>query len=186
MFSESPWSPIDSSGPREILRIVQMKVSDGSIARGHLPDKFHLSHAYQQMYGMYLLPYAELHHQQSKPIKFLEIGLGCVSGGRTEGFSNVFSGLTIWKTIFDLERDELWMGEYDAECVENVRTKSDYLKGVHTVTGDQGDPSILQRWIEETKGGFDIIIDDGAHLNSRIYTSFVHLWPQLKPGGKMT
>jgi hypothetical protein len=182
MFADKSWSPIDSSGPREILKIVERKVQDGTIEKSRRPDKFWRSHAYQQMYGMYLLPYVELHHQKSKPVKFLEIGLGCVDGGRTEGYAGLFSGLTIWKEIFDVTSDELWIGEYDKVCVDNVRNNSDYLKNINVVTGDQGDVDTLERWIVETGGSFDIVVDDGAHLNTRIYNSFVHLWPQVKPG----
>ena len=34
-------------------------------------------HRYQVMYGNYLLPYVRRHHLLNKPMKFLEIGLGC-------------------------------------------------------------------------------------------------------------
>lgn len=181
-FADAPWSPIDKSGPQQILDIVERKVQDGTIARSGRPDKFFRSHAYQQMYGMYLLPLVELYHKRKKSVKFLEIGLGCVEGGRTKGFSGMFSGLTIWKEILDVTKDEVWVGEYDSPCVDNVRNTSDYLKNINVVTGDQGDHDTLERWVVETGGNFDIIIDDGAHLNTRIYNSFVHLWPQLNPG----
>lgn len=183
VFSDLDWSPIDSSGPREILRIVDSKVKDGSIGDEHRPDKFYKRHTYQQMYGMYLLPYAELHHRKSKPMKFFEIGLGCFRGDRGPAATHQFTGLTIWKEIFDLSKDEIWMADFDAECVDNIRAKTDYLNGIRVVTGDQGDETTLKRWADETGGDFDIVIDDGAHLNSRLYASFVHLWPHVKPGG---
>jgi hypothetical protein len=41
----------------------------------------------------------------------------------------------------------------------------------------------LDRWIKESGGDFDVIIDDGGHANCQIWTSFLKLWPTLKSGG---
>ena len=49
--------------------------------------------------------------------------------------------------------------------------------------GDQQDPVFLQRFIAETGGDFDVVIDDGAHTESAIMTSLVHLLPACSPHG---
>ena len=49
--------------------------------------------------------------------------------------------------------------------------------------GDQSDAEFLQRFITETHGGFDIIIDDGSHVPKHQIISFENLWPSVKPGG---
>ena len=57
------------------------------------------------------------------------------------------------------------------------------MKDVNILVGDQGDPAVLDEWIETSGGDFDIIIDDGGHSNCQIWTSFEKLWPTFKPGG---
>jgi hypothetical protein len=42
----------------------------------------------------------------------------------------------------------------------------------------------LERWVNETGGNFDFIIDDGGHKNTEQWLSFNYLFPSaLKPGG---
>jgi cephalosporin hydroxylase len=48
--------------------------------------------------------------------------------------------------------------------------------------GDQNDADFL-REVTRTAGPFDIIIDDGSHIQSHIITSFEALFPLMKPGG---
>jgi len=54
---------------------------------------------------------------------------------------------------------------------------------LNTLVGDQGNPEVLDGWIEESGGEFDVIIDDGGHTNCQIWTSFQKLWPTVKRGG---
>lgn len=49
--------------------------------------------------------------------------------------------------------------------------------------GDQGDPEFLGRFIEETGGDFDVVIDDGAHTEGAIMTSLRYLLPTMQPHG---
>jgi len=132
-------------------------------------DKFS-DHTYQTMYGTFLWPL----RSAPQPPKMLEIGLGC----------NMRYGpgasVQVWNLV--LPGTELWEAEYDAACVDKAR-KSGQLNGTKTVTGDQGNAEVVQRWIRESGGNFDIIIDDGGHKNKQIKTSFDNLWPTLKPGG---
>lgn len=73
--------------------------------------------------------------------------------------------------------------EYDAKCVLSHQANLTRL-GIQVVTGDQSDIPTLHKWINQTGGNFDVIIDDGGHANHQIYNSF-HLlfFKALKPGG---
>lgn len=85
-----------------------------------------------------------------------------------------------WKAI--VPGVELWEAEYDAKCVQ-AAIDHGQMEGLSAVTGDQGDPTVVQKWIQESGGNFDIIVDDGGHKNTQIKTSFDTLWPALRPGG---
>jgi len=134
------------------------------------------SHSYQKMYGNILLPMIEKFDFVKKPLKFLEIGLGC---GMYYGPG---ASVSVWKEVFSGRNVELWEAEYVDECVTKARGEGK-LEGIKTVTGDQADPAVLKRWIEETGGKFDVIVDDGGHVNKQVLNSFVALWPELNPDG---
>jgi hypothetical protein len=125
------------------------------------------THAYNRMYDQFLGPLRQ------KDLKMFEIGLGCGT------HSLPGASVKIWDNYLT-HGSEIWAAEFDATCVANNR---DWLGRVKTVTGDQGDPATLDRWITETGGNFDFIIDDGGHRNSQIINSFTKLWPTVKPGG---
>jgi hypothetical protein len=118
----------------------------------------------------------EQFQHENRTLKFLEIGLGC---GMHYGPG---VSLKLWQELFKGKKVELWEAEYDAACVDQAR-KNGQLDGVNTLTGDQADFEVLKRWIAESKGKFDIIIDDGGHHNYMILNSFVALWPELNPDG---
>lgn len=133
-------------------------------------------HSYHKMYGAILLPMIEKFNYAKKKLKFLEIGLGCdmVYG---PGVSIKF-----WKQLFEGRDVDLWEAEFDAECVAKAREQG-MLEGFSTVTGDQADPGVLKKWIEQSGGKFDVIVDDGGHINRQVLASFVALWPELNPDG---
>lgn len=87
----------------------------------------------------------------------------------------------LWRQYFP--NADIWFGEYDAACVAKHKPNLDEL-GVNVVTGDQANNDTLYRWLSETGGQFDVIIDDGGHMNHQIYNSFTVLFNKgLKPGG---
>eukprot|EP01032_Pedospumella_encystans_P012374 gene12374-14322_t len=133
-------------------------------------------HFYQKMYGKILLPMVEKFALDKKQLKFLEIGLGC------DMEYGPGASVKMWKKIFDGRDIDLWEAEYDAACVDKFK-KEGHLKGIRTVTGDQGDNTVLKRWITETGGKFDVIVDDGGHKNHQILNTFLALWPELNEGG---
>jgi len=124
-------------------------------------------HVYNRMYDRFLSP------MRHKDLKMLEIGLGC---DMTYGPG---ASAKIWDAFLS-QNSELWEAEVDAQCVARYKDK---LGRIKAVTGDQNDPVVLDRWLSETGGNFDFIIDDGGHRNDQILNSFAKLWPSLKPGG---
>lgn len=126
-------------------------------------------HSYQIMYGKFLMPY----YVHNPKMKMLEIGLGC-NMGYGPGAS-----VAVYKKLFP--EATLWEAEYDAECVDKHR--DGMLKGIHLLTGDQGDKTVLDSWVETSGGNFDVIIDDGGHSNCQIWHTFEKFWPTVKSGG---
>jgi hypothetical protein len=133
-------------------------------------DKF-TDHTYQTMYGLFLMPW----RTSTKGPKLFEIGLGC------DMDYGPGASVKVWQTILPLV--ELWEAEYDAACVNKSRETGTLSDDVYTVTGDQGNATVVDRWVHESGGNYDIVIDDGGHSNSQIKTSFDGLWPHVKSGG---
>lgn len=128
------------------------------------------THTYQVMYGQYLLPY----YYKNPKMKMLEIGLGCDMN------YGPGASVALFEKLFP--EAELWEAEYNAACVENSKKKGQ-LEAINTLTGDQGNDTVLDGWVETSGGNFDVVIDDGGHQNCQIWHSFVKLWPTVKPGG---
>lgn len=70
--------------------------------------------------------------------------------------------------------------EYDQACAAKWASKT---SGATIYAGDQADPELLGRFLRETGGGFDVIVDDGGHTMTQQITSLEWLWPAVKPGG---
>lgn len=90
----------------------------------------------------------------------------------------------VWRRLFPRGL-ELWVAESDGACAAAYAASEDDTLENRTriVVGDQGNPTDLDRWLAESGGDFDAVIDDGGHRNSLINASFYALWPALKPGG---
>ena len=88
----------------------------------------------------------------------------------------------LWRKLFAGRDVEIWEAEANAQCVEKSKREGK-LDDIHVLTGDQSNTETLDRWIVESGGRFDAIIDDGGHLNSLILISFMALWPTINPGG---
>jgi len=140
-----------------------------------VPGSIDGSHYYAEMYGSFMFPYIRKMHYFKKSIRFLEIGLGC-NMAYGPGAS-----VHIWQKIFS-PTDEIWEAEYDKDCVDKARQMGQ-LKGIHTITGDQGDKEVLAKWVKEINGDLDMVIDDGGHKMHEIMFTFHALWPLVKPGG---
>jgi hypothetical protein len=92
---------------------------------------------------------------------------------------NVGASIPLWPKIFP--GGDIWFAEY-GNCVDTPIIQQ-ALQCCGLVKGDQSNPEDLERWIKESGGAFNVIVDDGGHKNSQILTSLQHLWPALLPGG---
>lgn len=124
-------------------------------------DKWN-SHWYTQHFQHH---FANLRH---KSINLLEIGVGGYEDPNLGGNS-----LFMWKSFFS--RAKIFSFDiYDKRGLEQSRIK--------IWQGSQIDPEFLQTIVKEA-GGFDIIVDDGSHLNEHVIKSFEILFPLLNDNG---
>ena len=100
---------------------------------------------------------------RNRPMRLLEIGIN--KGG----------SMSLWRNYFG-EQCEIHGLDIDP-CTRDV-VEDDIT--VHI--GSQGDPGFLTR-IAQEYGPFDLIIDDGSHINNHVIESFRYLFPKLKKGG---
>ena len=114
----------------------------------------------KKMMGFISIYEKYLSEYRNKKINLLEIGVE--NGESLKMFSEYFPkanlvGLDIFKKEFSIKKTELFKG-------------------------DQADIGILAKIVNKYKK-FDIIIDDGSHINSDIKKSFNYLFSKLKYGG---
>lgn len=133
------------------------------------------SHSYQTMYGMFLYPLLVRARRYKRKLKFLEIGMGC---GMIYGPGR---SVALWKGFWG-DQVSLWEADLDPNCVKRMQEEGK-LDGVNMLVGNQKNPAHLKRWIAESGGAFDVIIDDGGHFNHEIKATIDFLWDYLNPGG---
>ncbi len=127
----------------------------------HGTDKFH-GHRYDIEYERHFAP---LRH---RPITLLEIGVGGYTNPNCGGES-----LRVWNDYFPKAKI-IGVDLYPKHMVIGFR--------VRTRQCDQSNSDQL-RGVNAQHGPFDIIIDDGSHIQSHVMTSFRTLFPLLNPGG---
>jgi hypothetical protein len=159
-----------SLAPAEYRRLVDMaKVVLGwwhrddlsYLARLFGTDKWG-SHWYTQHYQRYFAPL------KNRRLNVLEIGVG--------GYERLDSGaasLRMWKAYFRKSR-VVGIDHYDKRHLSEPR--------IDIRQCDQTDSEALHRLSSEY-GGFDIIIDDGSHLNEHVIKTFQMLFPLLRQNG---
>jgi hypothetical protein len=119
-------------------------------------DKSSIIHDYLRKYEKYL-PF-----KQSDFLKILEIGV--LNG----------SSLKMWKEYF---YSSLVIGlDIDEECRKYEEDR------IIIEIGSQNDEHFLSR-VSSHYGLFDLIVDDGSHINSDVIFSFKHLFNSLNSGG---
>jgi hypothetical protein len=125
-------------------------------------DKYGHHHWYTQHYDTHLRP---MRHQ---PVRVLEIGIG---GGPDPGSGG--ESLRMWEQYF---RRGLVYGLdlSEKKGIESTR--------IRTIAGDQSDAAFLDRLGREL-GPFDVVIDDGSHVNEHVITSFEALFPYVRDEG---
>jgi 23S rRNA U2552 (ribose-2'-O)-methylase RlmE/FtsJ len=111
---------------------------------------------YFEIYERYLEKY------RNKSINFLEIG---VQGG---------GSLQMWKKYFGANSKIVGI-----DIDPNTKFEEEQIS---VEIGNQSDEEFLKKVVEEY-GPFDIIIDDGSHIQSDVLNSFFFLYPTLNRGG---
>jgi len=133
----------------------------GELATRYHSDKYGLLHWFTPHYERHLAALRD------EPVRVLEIGIG--------GYNSAFGGgsLKMWKHYF--HRGLVFgLDIYDKSHLDEQR--------IVTIQGDQSDPDSLTE-IAERHGPFDVIIDDGSHINEHVRTSFRVLLAHLRRGG---
>lgn len=105
----------------------------------------------------------ELARFRQQPISFLEIG--------------VFKGgsIPMWQAFLPAG-SRLTFVDIDPACA------AQQIDGTNVVIGNQADPAFLAD-LAARFGPFDLVIDDGSHINAHQIASFTHLWPHLADRG---
>ena len=120
------------------------------------------SHWYTQHYQRYFEPL------KNKRLNVLEIGIGGYDAPDMGGAS-----LHMWKAYFRKSRI-VGIDLYDKSGLSGHR--------IDVRQCDQTDSEALLRLSKEY-GGFDIIIDDGSHVNEHVINTFKVLFPLLRQDG---
>lgn len=120
------------------------------------------NHNYMPVYQQWFEPL------RNNPLRLLEIGVGGYDKPLLGGDS-----LRVWKNYFK-KGIITGIDIYDKSALAEER--------IHIYKGDQADEKFLKE-VSGKEGPFDIIIDDGSHIQSHIITSFETLFPLMKPGG---
>lgn len=142
-----------------LLNYIPISCNLELLAAKHGTDKW------QQGY----IPHYHRHFKQlrRRPLSVLEIGIG-TTGSRDGGNS-----LRMWRDYLPRAR------VYGIDILDKTAHDETRIK---TLQGSQDDPAFLDE-VGRRYGPFDIIIDDGSHINAHVVTSFHSLFPHLKLGG---
>lgn len=118
-------------------------------------DKGTIKHNYTGYYAQ-ILRELGVTHRKTHALKIAEIGIAC--GASLRMWANHLPAAQI--EGFDIQ----------PEC-------ANLCKDLKNVTITISDPR------EQTREGFDLVVDDGSHIAEDIVGNFVHCWKWLKPGG---
>jgi hypothetical protein len=114
---------------------------------------------------------------RNKKLNILEIGVKRATDYRKYGMDIVTPGacsLKTWKEYFP--NSNIYGIDIDPE---NKKYEEDRIE---IFIGNQADQNFLSS-VTEKVGNFDIIIDDGSHVNKFTIASYNALWPFLNGGG---
>jgi hypothetical protein len=149
---------------KRIREEVRALLSNGdltSLAKVYKTDKWGY-HYYTPLYEQWF------RHLRYTPVRLLEIGVG--------GYTKTHHGgdsLRMWKRYFP-KGQIISIDLYDKSALQENR--------IRIYQGDQSDALFLQK-LSQDEGPFDIIVDDGSHVQSHIIASFEALFPLMKSGG---
>lgn len=112
--------------------------------------------------------HALLAHLQKTPLRMLEIGVGGYNDPKVGGAS-----LQVWRDYF--AQGQI-IGMDIAEKMLELGPR------IVIERGSQVDPDFLAQILAE-HGPFDIILDDGSHVNEHVVQTYELLFKTLRPGG---
>lgn len=115
-----------------------------------------MGESYLDVYEKYFAPIRD------KEINFLEIG---VRRGNS---------VRLWKEFFP--RARIFGLDNNPDCIKQAEDRID------VTIGSQGDPEVLKQLVDKS-GGFDVVMDDGSHINKLTLASAKILLPSVRPGG---
>ena len=123
-----------------------------------------------KVYGHNFIPIYENYFKslRKESLNILEIGIGGYEDPQSGGQS-----LLMWAEYFKNSK---------ITGADLFKKKLNLPKCVETITLDQSNPEELNE-IGKSRGGFDIIIDDGSHVSSHIILTFETLWKYLNNHG---
>lgn len=130
------------------------------LAHRHGADK--LQHGYCQWYERHLAP------RRDEPLRLLEIGVGGYKDPDEGGQS-----LRMWRD---------YLPKATIVGVDLFSKTLDLGDRVTIVRGSQADPDFL-RQLHERSGPFDVVVDDGSHVNWHRNLTFEVLFPLLADDG---
>lgn len=138
------------------------------IAIKHGCDKSSLKHDYCRIYEQYFEQFGPYYTDENHTC-LLEIGYG--------GYDDPDKGGESARMWVDPDAFPFWK-----VTVTDIYPKNNVPDGVNFLLTDVTVPF---PWPDkdDLPSGFDIIIDDGSHLNADIIAAFKNLWPVLNPGG---
>jgi hypothetical protein len=131
----------------------------GAIFLNYDTDKNVYFHNYTRQYN------SLLHNFRKKPIKYLEIGV--FNGSSIKAFRDTFKNSTCC----------LGLDIYDS-----CKDYEDVTNNLFVEIGNVTDNNFIE-YITKKYGTFDIILDDGSHVNKDVITSFELLFPLLNDNG---
>jgi hypothetical protein len=131
---------------------------------------------------MQLTAYAQQNFFEAKPLAYLEIYEERIGPMRDEPISILELGVAKGKSM------EMWRDYFPKATIAGVDLLPEWESNeerVRIYRGRQDDPALLGRVAAEcAPDGFDIIVDDAAHIGQLAKASFWHLFVNhLKPGG---
>lgn len=161
-----------SENQKRVLRSIKrsmMKFAVSSVSHDHNLSALAVKHGTDKYEHGFTQHYQEhFKHLRDMPIDILEIGIGAPGDPHAGGAS-----LRMWNEYFPKARI------YAIDIEDKSPHEQERIK---IYRGSQNDTQFLDRVASEV-GGFDIIIDDGSHINEHILTSFTVLFPFLRIGG---
>jgi len=109
-----------------------------------------------------------LKHLRFKKINFLEIGIGGYEDPEKGGES-----LKMWRRFFPFA-NLYALDFYEKRCFKGYNTK--------IYQGSQADPKVLDQIVKDAQR-FDVILDDGSHINWHVIATFEHMYKHVVDGG---